>query len=97
MQFPTMVSLQGALPNLSAGGGLLQTSSLGTQSLSLMAPQSPSYASAVPPCSPPGKSTFLFLFLDIHYVLGPVLVMSNLIISGANMGLQVHNNMTPSR
>ncbi|GMY17806.1 probable ADP-ribosylation factor GTPase-activating protein AGD14 [Fagus crenata] len=67
--FPTMVSFQGALPNLSAGGGLLQTSSLGTQSLSLMAPQSPSYASAVPPCSPPG----------------------------ANMGLQVHNNMTPSR
>lgn len=64
MQFPTMASLQGALPNLSAASDLVQTSSFGTQSQGLMAPQSPSYTSAMSPFSPsltsampPGKFT----------------------------------------
>lgn len=103
MQFPTMVSLQGALPNLPAASDLVQTSSFGTQSQGLTAPQSPSYTSAMSPFSPSltsamptGKFTQIFFF-PLTSLLSLVLVMSNLIISGANMGLQVHNNMTPFR
>ncbi|KAF8400763.1 hypothetical protein HHK36_014063 [Tetracentron sinense] len=50
--FPSMVSLQGALPNMSAPSSLLCTSSLGTHSPQWMQPQSPSYASAMPPQTP---------------------------------------------
>lgn len=69
MQFPTMVSLQGALPNLPAASDLVQTSSFGTQSQGLTAPQSPSYTSAMSPFSPSltsamptGKFTQIFFF-----------------------------------
>ncbi|KAL6974365.1 hypothetical protein U1Q18_028547 [Sarracenia purpurea var. burkii] len=57
--FPSMASLQGALPNVTAPSGLLRTSSLGTPSptwmsshssyLPAMIPQTPSFASAMPP------------------------------------------------
>lgn len=44
------------------------------------------------------NSLFLSLFLlNIHSLLALVLLMFNLIISGAYMGLQVHNNELPSR
>jgi hypothetical protein len=70
-----MAFLQGALPNVSPASSLLSTSSLGTQSLGLMAPQSPSYASAVPPphspsfvsAMPPGKFT-LFIFISSEHL-----------------------------
>lgn len=74
--FPTMVSLQGALPNLPAASDLVQTSSFGNQSQGLMAPQTPSYTSAMSPFSS-----------SLTSAMPP----------GANMGLQVHNNMTPFR
>ncbi|XP_057506172.1 probable ADP-ribosylation factor GTPase-activating protein AGD14 isoform X2 [Actinidia eriantha] len=57
--FPSMASLQGALPNMSAPAGLLRTSSLGTPTPTwmpsqsnyplAMPPQAPSFASAMPP------------------------------------------------
>lgn len=52
-QFPSMASLQGALPNMAAPTGLLHTSSLGapTSHPLGMPQQAPSYASAVPPGS----------------------------------------------
>ncbi|KAF8393326.1 hypothetical protein HHK36_021567 [Tetracentron sinense] len=50
--FPSMASLQGALPNMSAPTGFLRTSSLGTPSPQWMPPQSTSYVSARPPQSP---------------------------------------------
>ncbi|KAM4074771.1 hypothetical protein ACB094_10G119300 [Castanea mollissima] len=61
--FPTMVSLQGALPNLPAASDLVQTSSFGTQSQGLMAPQSPSYTSAMSPFSPSLTSAMPTVFL----------------------------------
>jgi hypothetical protein len=74
-----MASLQGALPNVSAANNLLSTSSLGARSSGLMAPQSPSYASAVSPHSPsfvsdmsPGKFTlFVFLSFEHPFFVGP--------------------------
>ncbi|XP_043703700.1 probable ADP-ribosylation factor GTPase-activating protein AGD14 isoform X2 [Telopea speciosissima] len=50
--FPSMASLQGALPNVARPTGLLRTSSLDTLSSRWMHPQSPSYASALHPQSP---------------------------------------------
>ncbi|XP_042988987.1 probable ADP-ribosylation factor GTPase-activating protein AGD14 isoform X3 [Carya illinoinensis] len=50
--FPSMASVQGALPNVPPASGLLYTPSLGIQSSGLVAPQSPSYVSAMPPHSP---------------------------------------------
>ncbi|KAF3635496.1 putative protein VERNALIZATION INSENSITIVE 3-like [Capsicum annuum] len=73
--FPSMASLQGALPNMAAPTGLLHTSSLGapTSHPLGMPQQAPSYASAVPPGSymghqvagsmpqrPPGIANFGF-------------------------------------
>ncbi|XP_019229889.1 PREDICTED: probable ADP-ribosylation factor GTPase-activating protein AGD14 isoform X2 [Nicotiana attenuata] len=73
--FPSMASLQGALPNMVPPTGLLHTSSLGapTSYPPAMPQQSPSYASAVPPGSymghqvagsmpqrPPGVASFGF-------------------------------------
>ncbi|XP_009627508.1 uncharacterized protein LOC107815984 isoform X1 [Nicotiana tabacum] len=73
--FPSMASLQGALPNMVAPTGLLHTSSLGapTSYPPAMPQQSPSYASAVLPGSymghqvagsmpqrPPGVASFGF-------------------------------------
>lgn len=63
--FPSMASLQGALPNMSAPAGLLRASSLDTplptwmqsQSSYLpgMPPQAPSFASAMPPSAYMGQ------------------------------------------
>ncbi|XP_043723938.1 probable ADP-ribosylation factor GTPase-activating protein AGD14 isoform X2 [Telopea speciosissima] len=50
--FPSMASLQGALPNMARPTGLLRSSSLDTPSSRWMHPQSPSYASALHPQSP---------------------------------------------
>ncbi|KAJ4952523.1 hypothetical protein NE237_029355 [Protea cynaroides] len=50
--FPSMTSLQGALPNMARPTGLLRTSSLDTPSARWMHPQSPAYASALSPQSP---------------------------------------------
>ncbi|XP_042486073.1 mucin-17-like isoform X2 [Macadamia integrifolia] len=50
--FPSMASLQGALPNVARPTGLLRTSSLGAPSSRWMHPQSPSYASALHPQLP---------------------------------------------
>ncbi|KAK4344239.1 hypothetical protein RND71_037333 [Anisodus tanguticus] len=49
--FPSMASLQGALPNMAAPTGLVRTSSLGapTSHPPAMPQQAPSYASAIPP------------------------------------------------
>ncbi|CAN4094358.1 unnamed protein product [Withania somnifera] len=72
--FPSMQSLQGALPNMAAPTGLLHTSSLGAPTSHPPAtPQQTHYASAVPPGSymghqvagsmpqrPPGVSSFGF-------------------------------------
>lgn len=60
MQFPSMASLQGALPNVPPASGLMRAPSFGTPSSVWMAPQAstyapafshqaPSYAPAVPP------------------------------------------------
>uniref|UniRef100_A0A5B7AP74 Putative ADP-ribosylation factor GTPase-activating protein AGD14 isoform X1 n=1 Tax=Davidia involucrata TaxID=16924 RepID=A0A5B7AP74_DAVIN len=49
--FPSMASLQGALPNTTAPSGLLRTSSLDAPSPTWMPPQS-SYPSAMPPQAP---------------------------------------------
>lgn len=72
--FPSMSSLQGALPNMAAPTGLLHTSSLGAPTYPPAMPQqAPSYASAIPPGSymghqvagsmpqrPPGVASFGF-------------------------------------
>ncbi|KAJ8527932.1 hypothetical protein K7X08_015383 [Anisodus acutangulus] len=73
--FPSMASLQGALPNMAAPTGLVRTSSLGapTSHPPAMPQQAPSYASAIPPGlymghqvagsmpqRPPGVSSFGF-------------------------------------
>ncbi|KAK9268766.1 hypothetical protein L1049_000528 [Liquidambar formosana] len=50
--FPSMASLQGALPNMPPPSGLLHTSSLVTPSPTWMPPQSSSYAPAMPPLAP---------------------------------------------
>lgn len=52
MQFPSMASLQGALPNVSPASGVIRTSSFGTPSSAWMPPQASSYASALPPQAP---------------------------------------------
>ncbi|XVF49219.1 hypothetical protein PTKIN_Ptkin03bG0251100 [Pterospermum kingtungense] len=46
--FPSMASLQGALPNVPPPSGLVRTSSLGTPSSAWMPPQSLPYASGTP-------------------------------------------------
>ncbi|XP_044471902.1 probable ADP-ribosylation factor GTPase-activating protein AGD14 isoform X2 [Mangifera indica] len=50
--FPSMASLQGALPNVSHPSGLLRTSSLGTPSHAWMPPQSSPYPLAMPSQTP---------------------------------------------
>ncbi|KAI4347145.1 hypothetical protein L6164_007987 [Bauhinia variegata] len=47
--FPSMSTLQGALPSISASSGLIHPSSLGNPSLAWMPPQSSSYGSLLPP------------------------------------------------
>eukprot|EP00262_Sarcandra_glabra_P002995 TRINITY_DN1342_c0_g1_i1.p1 TRINITY_DN1342_c0_g1~~TRINITY_DN1342_c0_g1_i1.p1 ORF type:complete len:722 (-),score=138.14 TRINITY_DN1342_c0_g1_i1:441-2483(-) len=47
--FPSMTSLQGALPNVVTSPGLLRSSSFGTPSQQWTPPQPPSYPSPVPP------------------------------------------------
>lgn len=66
-----MASVQGALPNVPPASGLLYTPSLGIQSSGLVAPQSPSYVSAMPPHSPsfvsampPGKCIFFQIIIS---------------------------------
>ncbi|GFY96316.1 NSP (nuclear shuttle protein)-interacting GTPase [Actinidia rufa] len=63
--FPSMASLQGALPNMPAQAGVLRTSSLGTPTPAwmlsqsnyppAMPPQAPSFASAMPPSAYMGQ------------------------------------------
>ncbi|XVF34798.1 hypothetical protein REPUB_Repub18cG0089400 [Reevesia pubescens] len=55
-KFPSMASLQGALPNVPPPSGLVRTSSLGTPSSAWMPPQSLPYASGMPLQSPPYAS-----------------------------------------
>uniref|UniRef100_A0A5B7AJG8 Putative ADP-ribosylation factor GTPase-activating protein AGD14 isoform X2 n=1 Tax=Davidia involucrata TaxID=16924 RepID=A0A5B7AJG8_DAVIN len=50
--FPSMASLQGALPNVSTPTGLLRTYSLGTPAVQWGPPHAPSYTSAMPPQPP---------------------------------------------
>ncbi|XVE98208.1 hypothetical protein REPUB_Repub03eG0085800 [Reevesia pubescens] len=57
--FPSMASLQGALPNMPPPSGLVRTSSLGTPSSAWMPPQSLPYASGMPLQSPPYASVVL--------------------------------------
>ncbi|OMO58062.1 Arf GTPase activating protein [Corchorus olitorius] len=54
--FPSMVSLQGALPNMAPPAGLVRTSSLGPPSSAWMPPQSLPHASGMPPQSLPYAS-----------------------------------------
>ncbi|OMO86852.1 Arf GTPase activating protein [Corchorus capsularis] len=54
--FPSMASLQGALPNMAPPAGLVRTSSLGPPSSAWMPPQSMPYASGMPPQSLPYAS-----------------------------------------
>ncbi|GFY98272.1 NSP (nuclear shuttle protein)-interacting GTPase [Actinidia rufa] len=56
--FPSMASLQGALPNMSAPAGLLRTSSLGTPTPTWMPSQS-NYPLAMPPQAPSFASAML--------------------------------------
>ncbi|KAF8407018.1 hypothetical protein HHK36_006140 [Tetracentron sinense] len=65
--FPSMASLQGALPNMSAPASLLRTSSLGTPSPRWMPPQSPSYASVVPPHQSPSYTPAMPLHQSPSY------------------------------
>ncbi|RVX19477.1 putative ADP-ribosylation factor GTPase-activating protein AGD14 [Vitis vinifera] len=51
LQFPSMASLQGALPSVSAPVGISHASSLGVLP-QMMQPQSPSHVSTMPPQSP---------------------------------------------
>ncbi|KAK1550582.1 hypothetical protein Q3G72_021514 [Acer saccharum] len=55
--FPSMVSLQGALPNASPPSGLMHTSSLGTPTPAWIPPQPSSYPSAMPLQTPIYPST----------------------------------------
>ncbi|XP_043698661.1 flocculation protein FLO11-like isoform X2 [Telopea speciosissima] len=50
--FPSMASLQGALPNMVRPTSILRTNSIGTTPAQWMHPQSPSYASTLQPQSP---------------------------------------------
>ena len=56
VQFPSMASLQGVLPNVPPPSGLVRTSSLGTPSSAWMPPQSLPYASGMPLQSQPYAS-----------------------------------------
>lgn len=51
MQFPSMASLQGALPNVAGPAGLMRTSSLDTPSPTWMQSQS-SHLPGMPPLAP---------------------------------------------
>ncbi|KAE7998770.1 hypothetical protein FH972_003281 [Carpinus fangiana] len=51
--FPSMASLQGALPNVPPASGVIRASSFGTPSSAWMQPQASSYASTLPPQAPP--------------------------------------------
>lgn len=68
MQFPSMSSLQGALPSVPPSSGLMHPSSLANPSLAWNSPQSSLYGSAMPPQSQVQASAMApSIFITSHF------------------------------
>lgn len=87
MQFPSMMPLQNALPNMANPTGLMRTSSLDTATTSWIPSQAPAYPPTTPQFTPSFANTFvpsgdspccIFTFLLII----PITLLMEIVYSG---------------